>query len=193
MRPKRVVRAPGPEWPDPVMVKEWMTHPVTTIASDASVRQAAELMRTQRIRHLPVMDGGRLVGIVTDRDLRQVFLDPVIHDRLADLAATLETLKVREIMTWAVITVRPETGIRQAARLMREQKVGALPVVEAGRVIGMLTERDLLRAVETLIHDRVRSVRPLESSAVAAIPKLYQYGFPEPSWGEPWQNETPGL
>jgi signal-transduction protein with cAMP-binding, CBS, and nucleotidyltransferase domain len=91
MRPKRAVRAPGPEWPDPVMVKEWMTHPVTTIASGAPVRQAAELMRTQRIRHLPVMDGGRLVGIVTDRDLRQVFLDPVIHDRLADLAATLET------------------------------------------------------------------------------------------------------
>jgi hypothetical protein len=57
----------------------------------------------------------------------------------------------------------------------------------------MLTERDLLRAVETLIHDRVRSVRPLEPSAVPAIPRLYQYGFPEPSWEEPWQNETPGL
>ena len=59
----------------------------------------------------------------------------------------------------------------------------------------LFTLRGVARAsrVETLIHDRVRSVRPLESSAVPAAPKLYQYGFPEPSWEEPWQNETPGL
>jgi CBS domain-containing protein len=74
---------------------------------------------------------------------------------------------------------------------MREQKVGALPVVEAGRVVGMLTERDLLRALETLIRDRVKSVRPLAEAPV--LPKLYEYGFPEPSWGEPLPNEAPGL
>ncbi len=189
---KRLVREPEPEWPDPVTVKEWMTRPVTTIGADAPVRQAAELMKTRQIRHLPVVENdGRLIGIVTDRDLRQMIFDPMIHERLGDVVEALGGLTVRDIMTWAVITVRPESGIRQAARLMREQKVGALPVVEAGRVVGMLTERDLLRALETLIRDRIKSVRPLAEAPV--LPKLYEYGFPEPSWGEPLQNEAPGL
>jgi acetoin utilization protein AcuB len=189
---KRIVREPEPEWPDPVTVKEWMTQPVTTIGADAPVRQAAELMKTRQIRHLPVVENdGRLIGIVTDRDLRQMIFDPMIHERLGDVVEALGGLTVRDIMTWAVITVRPDSGIRQAARLMREQKVGALPVVEAGRVVGMLTERDLLRALETLIRDRVKSVRPLAEAPV--LPKLYEYGFPEPSWGEPLPNEAPGL
>jgi len=189
---KRLVREPEPEWLDPVTVKEWMTQPVTTIGADAPVRQAAELMKTRQIRHLPVVENdGRLIGIVTDRDLRQMIFDPMIHERLGDVVEALGGLTVRDIMTWAVITVRPESGIRQAARLMREQKVGALPVVEAGRVVGMLTERDLLRALETLIRDRVKSVRPLAEAPV--LPKLYEYGFPEPSWGEPLPNEAPGL
>jgi len=189
---KRLVREPEPEWPDPVTVKEWMTQPVTTIGADAPVRQAAELMKTRQIRHLPVVENdGRLIGIVTDRDLRQMIFDPMIHERLGDVVEALGGLTVRDIMTWAVITVRPESGIRQAARLMREQKFGALPVVEAGRVVGMLTERDLLRALETLIRDRVKSVRPLAEAPV--LPKLYEYGFPEPSWGEFLPNEAPGL
>jgi acetoin utilization protein AcuB len=189
---KRIVREPEPEWPDPVTVKEWMTQPVTTIGADAPVRQAAELMKTRQIRHLPVVENdGRLIGIVTDRDLRQMIFDPMIHERLGDVVEALAGLTVRDIMTWAVITVRPDSGIRQAARLMREQKVGALPVVEAGRVVGMLTERDLLRALETLIRDRVKSVRPLAEAPV--LPKLYEYGFPEPSWGESLPNEAPGL
>jgi CBS domain-containing protein len=188
---KRLVREPEPEWPDPVTVKEWMTQPVTTIGTDAPVRQAAELMKTRQIRHLPVVENDGLIGIVTDRDLRQMIFDPMIHERLGDVVEALGGLTVRDIMTWAVITVRPESGIRQAARLMREQKFGALPVVEAGRVVGMLTERDLLRALETLIRDRVKSVRPLAEAPV--LPKLYEYGFPEPSWGEPLPNEAPGL
>ena len=189
---KRLIRGPEPEWPDPVRVKEWMTQPVTTIGAHASVRQAAELMKTQQIRHLPVVENdGRLIGIVTDRDLRQVVFDPAIQERLDDVVDALGAMTVREIMTWAVITVRPESGIRQAARLMREQKVGALPVVEAGRVVGMLTEHDLLGAVEALIRDRVKRVHPLAEAP--ALGKLYEYGFPEPSAGEPWRNEAPGL
>lgn len=189
---KRLVRGPEPEWPDPVRVKEWMTRPVTTIGVDAPVRQAAELMKTQKICHLPVVESdGRLIGIVTDRDLRQMIFDPAIQERLGDVVEALGALTVREIMTWAVITVRPESGLRQAARLMREQKVGALPVVEAGRIVGMLTERDLLRAFEGLIRDRVKGMHPLAEAP--ALGKLYEYGFPEPSGGEPWRNEARGF
>ena len=189
---KRLVRGPEPEWPDPVSVKEWMTQPVTTIGADAPVRQAAELMKTRQIRHLPVVENdGCLIGIVTDRDLRQMIFDPAIQERLGDVVEALGALTVREIMTWAVITVQPGSGLRQAARLMREQKVGALPVVEAGRIVGMLTERDMLRAFEELIRDRVTRMHPLAEAP--SLGKLYEYGFPEPSGGEPWRNEARGL
>ena len=189
---KHSVARQEPAWPVPVPVKEWMTTPVATIRADAPVREAVALMKLRKIRHLPVLDdGGRLIGIVTDRDLRQMVFDPSIQERLGDLAEALGALTVREIMTWAVLTVRPESGIRQAARLMHEQKVGALPVVADGRVVGMLTERDVLRAFEALIRDRVTSVRPMAEAP--ALGELYEYGFPEPSWGEPWQNEAPGL
>jgi acetoin utilization protein AcuB len=189
---KRLVRAPEPEWPDPMRVKELMTQPVTTIGADAHVRQAAELMKTHKICHLPVVENdGRLIGIVTDRDLRQMIFDPAIQERLGDVVEALGALTVREIMTWAVITVQPESGLRQAARLMREQKVGALPVVEAGRIVGMLTERDLLRAFEERIRDQVKGMHPLAEAP--ALGKLYEYGFPEPSGGEPWRNEARGL
>ncbi len=191
-RRKRAVTRPEPAWPDSMPVKEWMVKPVATIRADAPVREAIALMKTRRIRHLPVLDdGGRLAGIVTDRDLRQMVFDPAIQERLGDAVEALGALTVREVMTWAVITVRPESGIRQAARLMHEQKVGALPVVEDGRLVGMLTERDVLRAFEALIRDRVTRVRPMAEAP--ALGELYEYGFPEPSWGEPWQNEGPGF
>ncbi|MBI4254041.1 MAG: CBS domain-containing protein, partial [Candidatus Rokubacteria bacterium] len=97
---KQSVTRPEPAWPDPVPVKEWMTTPVATISAGAPVREAVALMKMRKIRHLPVLDdGGRLVGIVTDRDLRQMVFDPVIQERLGDLAEALGALTVREIMT----------------------------------------------------------------------------------------------
>jgi len=191
MQRKRTVKRLELEWPDPVTVREWMSRPVTTIGAEAPVRQAVELMKNQKIRHLPVVDhDDLLIGIVTDRDLRQMIFDPLIQERLGEVVEALDALTVREVMTWAVITVRPETGIRQAMRLMREQKVGALPVVESGRVVGMLTERDILRAAEALIRERVKNVQPLAEAP--GLGKLYEYGFPEPPW-ESGRNEAPGL
>jgi acetoin utilization protein AcuB len=187
---KRAVDRPAPAWPDPVPVKEWMSEPAVTIRAVAPVREAFELLKTRKIRHLPVVDErGRLVGIVTDRDLRQMVFDPAIQERLGDVDV-LEGLTVREIMTWGVITVRPQTEIRQAARLMHEQKVGALPVVDAGRVVGMLTERDVLRAFEALIRERVKGVRALAESPSLGEP--YDYGFAQTLREEPWWNEGPG-
>jgi acetoin utilization protein AcuB len=140
-------------WPEAgIRVRDCMTRSAVTIHSDALVRGAVDMMRKRKIRHLPVVDrGDRLVGIVTDRDLRQVVFDPRVQDRLGDLAETLGTLTVAEIMTWGVVTVRPETDVRQAARLMREQRIGALPVVEGGRVVGILTETDVLRAFQDVL------------------------------------------
>jgi acetoin utilization protein AcuB len=135
-------------WPESARVADCMTRGVATIHSDALARGAADMMRTRRIRHLPVVDrGGRLVGIVTDRDLRQVVFDPAIQARAGDLADALKAVTVRDVMTWAVVSVRPDTPLREAARVMREQKIGALPVVQAGKVVGIVTEVDLLDAL----------------------------------------------
>lgn len=133
-------------WPESLRVADCMTRGVATIHADALARGAAEMMRTRRIRHLPVLDReGGLVGIVTDRDLRQVLFDPLMQARVGDLAEALKTVKVRDVMSWAVLTVRPDTPLRDAARLMHSKKVGALPVVARGRVVGLLSEVDVLR------------------------------------------------
>jgi acetoin utilization protein AcuB len=142
-------------------VRRWMRAPVMTIAADATVREAAALMRARAIRHLPVLDDrGRLVGIVTDRDLRQVVFDAAVRERLPLEADALGALPVREVMTWSVVTVTPATDLRAAAILMRERRLGALPVVEDGRLVGMLTERDLIAALLSLLRERVGHPAP---------------------------------
>ena len=134
-------------WPESMRVADCMTRGVATIHSDALAQGAAEMMRRRRIRHLPVVDRENgLVGIVTDRDLRQVLFDPIIRARAGRLVDLLKTTTVADVMTRAVLTVQPETPLREAARLMHERKVGALPIVSGGRVVGILTETDVLKA-----------------------------------------------
>jgi acetoin utilization protein AcuB len=143
-------------WPESIRVRDRMTRPVVTIHSDTLVSGAVELMRTRRIRHLPVVDrGGRLMGIVTDRDLRQVVFDPAVQARLQRATDALRGLTVREVMTWGAVTVSPAASIRDAARLMHERKVGALPVVEGDRVVGVLTERDVLATFRDVLDQDV--------------------------------------
>ncbi len=139
-------------WPSGMRVRDRMSRGVVTIHSDALVAGAARLMRSRKIRHLPVVDrDDNLVGIVTDRDLRQVLFDPVLENWLGRAAKRLPMLRVRDVMTWGPVTVRPESEIRQAAWLMHAVKVGALPVVEAGKVVGILTERDIVKAFEEVL------------------------------------------
>jgi len=109
-------------------------------------------------RHIPVLDGdGNLVGILTDRDLRQVIFDPSIQEQLGNLGRAFNILTAKEVMTWGVITVRPESDIKLAARLMHEQKIGGLVVVEDGKVVGILTEVDLLKAFAEMLEECIVS------------------------------------
>lgn len=149
-RPKRVGRAradlEATAWPDGLRVADVMTRAPLTIRQHSTVGAAWKLMRARKIRHLPVLDApGRLVGIVTDRDLRQVILDPDIQAQLGQAPEAMNVLAVGEVMTWGVITVRPDSDLREAARVMHAHKVGALPVVQHGRVVGILTETDLVK------------------------------------------------
>ena len=162
-RPKRR----GPErreletlgWPDTaIRVSDVMARPPVTVYWGATVGAAWQLMRTRRLRHLPVLDDAdRLVGIVTDRDLRQVILDPAIQEQLGNVPKALNILAVKEVMTWGVVTTRPDIEIREAARLMHEQKLGALPVVDGGRVVGILTERDVIKTFVRVLGEGILS------------------------------------
>jgi acetoin utilization protein AcuB len=144
-----------------------MRQRVVTIGEATSVREATNLMRERGIRHLPVLDARqRLIGIVTDRDLRQVVFDLATERVAAADAERLGDLAVREVMTWGVVTITPATDLRQAARVMREQRLGALPVVDAAmHVVGIITERDLITALEAALWERTMRPIPLAGTA----------------------------
>jgi acetoin utilization protein AcuB len=148
-------------WPESFRVEDRMTRAVVTVGWEASVESAWNLMRAGKLRHLPVLDGaGRLIGIVTDRDLRYAILDPALQEHLGEeRQAALQRLRVRDIMTWGVLTVRPETGIREAARLMHERKIGSLPVVRNDKVVGILTEADVVKAFVDVLGEGILSRR----------------------------------
>lgn len=167
-------------------VRELMRSPVYTVRVETTVRDAVALMREKQIRHLPVVDGtGRIAGIVTDRDLRQVMFDSVVRGRLGEDADALLDFPMRELMTWAVITVTPETDVRAAVALMRERRLGALPVVDGtGHVVGILTERDLLGALQKLLGERLVQPRP-----IAAVPGgVYDPGVSPAPNADPWRD-----
>jgi acetoin utilization protein AcuB len=146
-------------WPEAaIRVRDVMSRPVTTLRQDMAVGAAVKVMRARKIRHLPVLDDkGSLVGMVSDRDLRQATLEPVMQPELKALGQALNFRPLKDVMTWGSITARPETGIREAAQLMHTNKIGALPVVDRGRVVGVLTASDVLKTLVRMIDEGVIS------------------------------------
>jgi acetoin utilization protein AcuB len=139
-----------------MQVKELMTPEPITIDPDAPLGTAMAVMRDKAVRHLPVVDdAGRLLGIVTDRDLRSAAFTPALAEylslgarrRLHGVSQALEEIRVREAMTWNVVTTHPETTIAHAAAVMFQGRFGSLPVVQDEKLVGVLSERDLLRAL----------------------------------------------
>jgi acetoin utilization protein AcuB len=131
-------------------VSEVMSGNVATIDSQASCHEAVMRMHQKRVRHLPVVDvNGDLVGVVTDRDLRHRLFSPAAWQRIGSVpvAELLRAVPVRDVMSSPVVTVEPDDELEAAARVMLEDKVGSLPVVQRGRVVGMLTETDMLRRI----------------------------------------------
>jgi acetoin utilization protein AcuB len=133
-----------------VNVRDLMTKEPLTVSLDTPVVEARRTMVDRRIRHLLVTDGGRLAGIVTDRDIRLNLPSPATSLSVWEINYLLGRMTVGSIMTSTVITVEPGRDAVAAARLMLDHKIGALPVVDAGTVVGILTETDILRAFATL-------------------------------------------
>lgn len=130
-----------------MIVRELMTGAVITAPPWMPVLEARNLMLKERIRHLPVRAaGGELLGIVTDRDIRLNLPSQATSLSVWEINHLLFKLTVEEVMTQAVITVGPDRPARDAARLMVEHQIGALPVEDGRHLVGIVTETDFVRA-----------------------------------------------
>ena len=145
----------------PLLVGTWMKAPVHVTHPHDPIDSARELCERHRVNQLPVVADGRLVGIMTDRDLRDAF--PSVAEeaaRPAEARRLTEELRVEDVMTRDVVTASEADGIDHAATVMRFQRIGALPIVRGDRLVGILTRSDLLEALVPLVRaERGRSSR----------------------------------
>ena len=141
----------------PLRVGDIMAISPVTIAPSTSVQAAQALMQQRQIRHLPVLQDGRLVGMISDRDIRLALPSPATSLTVWEIRYLLDQLTVGEVMTYFVMTTAPDCPVTEAVGRMLRHKVGALPVVEGREVVGILTRTDVLRAFRRL-HSELLAV-----------------------------------
>jgi len=130
-----------------VLVRDRMTSDPVTITPQHTIADAFALLRENKIRRLPVVDKGKLVGIITDRDLREVSPSPATSLSIFEINYLLSKMTIdRVIKKQKLITIGPDNYLEEAALLMRDYKIGAIPVVEDGRLVGIITESNIFDA-----------------------------------------------
>jgi acetoin utilization protein AcuB len=137
-----------------MLVENRMKRDPITISPETGILEASRLLRQYKIRHLPVVKGGRLVGILTDRDMKRVSPSPATSLSVYEVNYLLDKLEAKEVMTKQIVTVTPKTTIEEAAKLLLANKIGGLPVVEGERLVGIVTETDVLEALVEAIGIR---------------------------------------
>jgi len=158
-----------------MLVWERMTRNPYTVTGDLSVEDALRRMRKLRVRRFPVVDcTGQLVGIVAERDLLHVSPSPATTLSVHEVQYLLAKLSVSKIMQRQIITVRPDTPVEDAAQIMAERKIGGLPVVRTGALVGIITETDLFKAFQEVLGQAKSGVRLtlLVSNRAGMIAKL---------------------
>jgi len=143
-----------------MLVGEKMTANPVTIGREATVPEALSLMRDKKVRRLPVLDGrGKLVGMVSEKDLLYASPSPSTTLSAWEIPSILSGLKVDKIMSAAIVSVSEDTPIEEAARIMADKKIGGLPVLRSGELVGIITETDIFRALLHLLGGRRSGVR----------------------------------
>jgi len=137
-------------------VADYMTPNPVTISPSNSLRTAMQMMESGGFRRLPVVEGGKLVGIITDRDIRLAVNSPlVLRDKWYD-SYLLDHVDVEACMTPDPVTVSPSTPLVEAARILRERKFSGLPVIDGSRVVGIITVTDMLGCLINLLEEGER-------------------------------------
>ncbi|MEM7736307.1 MAG: CBS domain-containing protein [Deinococcota bacterium] len=147
-----------------MLVKDWMTENPRAVSSRTRIIEAMQILRKEAYRRLPVVDEGRLVGIVTDKDLREASPPNATSLSIYELNYLVSKLRVDDVMHKALYTITPDTPVEEAALLMEEKKVSGLPVVvdasvDDGELCGIFTITDMLRAFVTVLGLREGGTR----------------------------------
>ena len=130
-----------------MFVADWMTREVVTIAPDDSVAHAMHLMRDRKIKHLPVLKDGRLVGVISDRDIKAFAPSKATALDVYEINYLLAKATVKEAMGRQLTTTAPDTPVEGAALVMLEGNIGCLPVLDGDVLVGIISDRDIFRAL----------------------------------------------
>jgi acetoin utilization protein AcuB len=142
-----------------MFVGDRMSHPVITIQPEMPVIDALNMMKREHIRRAPVLKDGKLVGIVSDKDLLNASPSPATSLSIYEINYLVSKIQVKDVMTKKVITVNEDTPIEEASAIMLDSKIGGLPVVRGEAVVGMITETDLFKIFSELMGARRMGVR----------------------------------
>jgi CBS domain-containing protein len=133
-----------------MQVREIMSTDIEVVDRNDNLRTVEERMATKQLRHLPVLEQGEIVGMVTQRDLFKAAMSSAMGYGEKAQRAYLQSVCVKEIMVYPVVTVSPDTSVAAAADMIINKGIGCLPVIEGTKLIGMVTKTDLLRCLGTL-------------------------------------------
>lgn len=142
-----------------MLVGERMSKPVITIPPDMPIAEALNMMKVEKVRRFPVVKEGKLLGVVSDKDLLNASPSPVSTLSIWEMNYLLNKITVSEVMVKNVLTVTEDTPIEQAARIMADNKIGGLPVMREGGVVGIITETDLFKMFLELLGAREMGIR----------------------------------
>jgi acetoin utilization protein AcuB len=142
-----------------MFVGERMSRPVITVSPDMPINDALVMFKKERIRRAPVMKNGKLLGIVSERDLLNASPSSVTTLSVWEMNYLISKVTVKQVMSKKVITVNRDTPIEEAARIMADNKFGGVPVVDSGKVVGIITETDLFKVFLELMGARQKAIR----------------------------------
>ena len=134
-----------------IFVRDYMTSPAASIGSDARLLDAALTMRRSGFRHLPITEGERLVGIITDRDIQRFAPSLLGNVSQDEYNRIFEETPLTRVMTKNLITVTADTPVSEAAHILHDKKLGCVPVVDGEKLIGIITVTDMLRLLHRLL------------------------------------------
>lgn len=142
-----------------MFVGERMSHPVISVTPETPVHDALALFKKEHIRRAPVMKNGKLLGIISESDLLNASPSPVTSLSVWEMNYLMSKVTVKNVMTKKVKTIDVNTPIEEAARVMADSKIGGLPVVRSGKIVGMITETDLFKIFLELMGARTKALR----------------------------------